>query len=208
MKKLLSIITLLGALSGAASAAPYILPSPQPGALTPYDMQPVYAVEGLYSIADNNDAPDTWGVRGSFNLYSNAYSTVRHQFNLNIGYETGEETVDYTKADMSKIPLTAGYDMNIALTDSVMVYVGGKAGYAFGDVDITDTLDHYTYSESTGGFTFSVGGGLKIQCSDAIYVKAGYEYARTYYGDCNFGGYSSNIILSQHVFSVGIGCQF
>jgi site-specific DNA-cytosine methylase len=45
MKKLLSIAALLGVMSGAASAAPYVMPSNQPGALTPYDIQPVYSVE-------------------------------------------------------------------------------------------------------------------------------------------------------------------
>lgn len=209
MKKCLSIITLLGALAGTASAAPYVLPSPQPGALTPYDMQPVYAVEGLYAIGDD-DTPDTWGVRGSFNLYSSADSTVRHQFNINVGYETGDES-DYTdgiysKVDMYKIPVTAGYDLNLALTDSFMIYVGGKAGYAFGDMDIT--VENETWSETVGGFTFSVGGGLKIQCSDAVYLKAGYEFTRTYFGDSKFGGSTQNIIIGQHVISVGLGCQF
>ncbi len=210
MKKCLSILTMLGALSGVASAAPYILPSPQPGALTPYDAQPVYAIEGLYSFADDNDDPDTWGVRGSFNLYSSAENTVRHQFNINLGYETGDDsdTVDgiSTEVEMYKIPITAGYDINLALTDSVLLYVGGKAGYAFGDVDVT--IDNESYGESTGGFTFSVGGGLKIQCSDSVYVKAGYEFSRTYFGDANIGGEPVNLIIGQHVISLGIGCQF
>ena len=209
MKKCLSIITLLGALAGTASAAPYVLPSPQPGALTPYDMQPVYAIEGLYAIGDDSSV-DTWGVRGSFNLYSNADSTVRHQFSINVGYEAGEETDKEDdisiKVEESKIPVTAGYDMNIALTDSFMLYIGGKAGYAFGDIDVT--VEDETWGDSVGGFTFSVGGGMKIQCSDSVYVKAGYEFARTYYGDCGPKGATSNVITSQHVISLGIGCQF
>ncbi|MBQ4613937.1 MAG: porin family protein [Akkermansia sp.] len=211
MKKCLSIITLLGALSGVASAAPYVLPSPQPGALTPYDWQPVYAIEGLYSIADSSDDPDMWGVRGSLNLYSSADSIARHQFNINVGYETGDES--YTpdgdiniEVDAYKIPVTVGYDINLALTDSFMLYAGGKAGYAFGDIDVT--VDSTTYGDNAGGFTFSVGGGIKIQCSDAIYVKAGYEFTRTYFGDCNFGGATQNVIMGHHVFSVGIGSQF
>ena len=210
MKKCLSIITLLGALAGTASAAPYVLPSPQPGALTPYDMQPVYAIEGLYAIGDDGDDPDTWGVRGSFNLYSSADSTVRHQFNINVGYETGDESERvhdiYTEVDMYKIPVTLGYDLNLALTDSFMIYLGGKAGYAFGDIDLT--VEDQTWGDNAGGFTFSVGGGLKIQCSDSVYVKAGYEFTRTYFGDCNFGGATQNVITGQHVISVGLGCQF
>ena len=205
MKKCLSIITLLGALAGTASAAPYVLPSPQPGALTPYDMQPVYAIEGLYAIGDD-DTPDTWGVRGSFNLYSSADSTVRHQFNINVGYETGDESEYsdgiYSKVDMYKIPITAGYDLNIGLTDDIFLTIGGKAGYTMGEIE-TDWG-----SDDIDGFTFRVGGGLKIQCSDAVYLKAGYEFTRTYFGDSKFGGSTQNIILGQHVISVGLGCQF
>lgn len=211
MKKSFTVLSLLGALAGTASAAPYVLPSPQPGALTPYDWQPVYAIEGLYSIGDGDDAPDTYGIRGSFNLYNNAESTVRHQFNVNVGFETGDETFSdaygSVNVDMWKLPVTVGYDINLAITDSVLLYAGGKAGYAWGNIELDS--EGVTSDDTVGGFTFSVGGGLKIQCSDAVYVKAGYEFTRTYFDDCSFyGSAPSNVNMSQHVISLGIGCQF
>jgi len=209
MKKLLSIVTLLGALSGAASAAPYVLPSPQPGALTPYDWQPVYSIEGIYAIAQDDDMPDTYGVRGSFSLYNSGANSIRHQFSINLGFETGDDTVKILEqdvdVDINKIPLTLGYDINIELFNKTFLYLGGKAGYAWADVDVT--AGGVRFSDTTGGFTFSVGGGLKVQCSDAIYVKVGYEFGRTYL-DLEDKGISRDVNFGQHTISVGVGCQF
>lgn len=199
MKKLLSIATLLGALTGAASAAPYVLPSPQPGALTPYDIQPVYSIEGLYGIAQDSEDPDTWGVRGSLSLYSDASSDVRHQFTLSVAGQWGSETNDAGEdVDLFLLPVTLGYDFNLEIVDSVFLYAGAKAGYAWADLEVDSD------SKSTGGFTWSVGAGLKVQCSDSIYVKAGYEFGRTYFDDVR----GKDEIYGQHVISVGVGCQF
>lgn len=192
MKKLLSIASILAALAGTASAAPYYLPSPQYGALTPYDMQPVYAIDATYAIGDG-DMIDTWGVRGSFNLYNDAEGTFRHQFNVGVGYEFGDEKVDNIDTDIYLIPITAGYDLNIELVDDLLLTLGGKVGYSMGEVE-TDLG-----SDDIDGFTFRVGAGLKIQCSEAVYVRAGYEFGRTYTDPDNFG---------QHIISIGVGCQF
>ena len=54
MKKLLSILTTLATLAGSASAADYVLPYNQPGALTPVDWQPAYNVEALYAIGEHD----------------------------------------------------------------------------------------------------------------------------------------------------------
>ncbi len=198
MKKILSLVTMLGMLSGVAAAAPYVLPSNQPGALTPYDVQPVYSVEGLYAIADDSDDPNTAGVRVNLNLYNNAADTVRHQFKMGVAGMWGSEDYDYgEELDICMVPVTAGYEMNIELTDSTLLYLGARAGYAWGK------LESGPYSETTGGFTFSVGGGLKFMCSDAVYVNVGYEFGRTYFdkGDVDY-------IMGQHIISVGVGCQF
>ena len=201
MKKILSVVTMLGVMCGAASAAPYVLPKYQPGALTSYDIQPVYSVEGLYGIADDSDAPDTYGGRLSFNLYSDGTDTVRQQFNLNWAGMWGDKTYNveggsYT-TDVFMMPLTAGYNINLELTDDVMFYVGGKAGYSWGSIDFGgDSVD-------VDGFHFSVGGGLKFQCSEAVYVNVGYEYAKTYIDDSDF-----KYNYGQHVISIGLGCQF
>ncbi len=236
MKKLLSIATLLGALAGAASAAPYVLPSPQPGALTPYDAQPVYAIEGLYGIAQDSDLPDTYGVRGSFNIYSAGEGTFRHQWSINVGALWGSDdlpvagyipaTTDAAQTptdipalknldaelDLFMLPITFGYTLNISLSDSVMLYVGGKAGAAWtqGELSVSGTTEEgktvsASEKEDTFGFTYSVGAGLKIQCSDSTYVHAGYEFGRTYL-DLDNG--SGNFIYGAHTISLGVGCQF
>lgn len=192
MKKLLSIASILAVLAGTASAAPYYLPSPQPGALTPYDMQPVYAIDAIYAIGDD-DMMDTYGVRGSFNLYNDAEGTFRHQFNVGVGYEYGDDKIDNIDTDIYLIPITAGYDLNIGLTDDIFLTIGGKAGYTMGEIE-TDWG-----SDDIDGFTFRVGGGLKIQCSDAVYIRAGYEFGRTFTDSDNFG---------QHIITIGVGCQF
>lgn len=192
MKKLLSIASILTVLAGTASAAPYYLPSPQPGALTPYDMQPVYAIDAIYAIGDD-DMIDTWGVRGSFNLYNDAEGTFRHQFNVGVGYEFGDDKIGGVDTDIYLIPITAGYDLNIELVDDIFLTIGGKAGYTMGEIE------NDWGSDNIDGFTFRVGGGLKIQCSDAVYVRTGYEFGRTFTDPDNFG---------QHIITIGVGCQF
>ncbi len=226
MKKLLSIATLLGALAGAASAAPYVLPSPQPGALTPYDMQPVYAIEGLYGIAQDSDMPDTYGVRGSFNIYSDAEGSFRHQFSVNVAALWGSDdaplasyvpstTLEYpgqkVDVDLFMLPVTVGYTLNIELTDSVMLFLGAKAGYAWSQGELSATVNtangpvSISEDESSGGFTYSVGAGLKIQCSDSVYVHVGYEFGRSYF---DFNLENGDLIYGAHTISLGIGSQF
>ncbi|MDO5450342.1 MAG: outer membrane beta-barrel protein [Akkermansia sp.] len=210
MKKLLSTLTILATLAGAASAAPYVLPENQPGAYTVYDWTPVYSVDALYAIGDENDTPDMWGARLSLNLYSQQRASVRHQFSLNVAYLTGEEkhtmsfgqneTYSY-KNDMYVLPITFGYDVNLAVTDEVSFYLGGKAGYSIGEAKIK-VPGYGSDKLKTDGFTFTVGGGLKVQCSQQVYVKLGYEFGRTYADDngkFNFG---------QHIISLGVGCEF
>ncbi len=206
MKKSLSLVALFGGLLGStASAAPYYIADPVGGALSPYDWQPVYSVEGVYNWVDNDLLPDTYGARLNFSLYSNAVSTVRHQFTISCGYEYGSDTIDHfdngdgsADVDLTRIPLTLGYDANISLTDHVMLDLGAKAGYAWGKVKEDGN------SENAGGFTFSLGAGIKVQCSEAIYVKLGYEFSRTFYDkvlekSMNFG---------QHSIVIGVGAQF
>lgn len=205
MKKVLSIITTLAALAGTASAAPYVLPSPQPGALTPYDMQPHYALDAIYSIADDSEFINMYGVRGSFNLYTSGIDTVRHQFNINVGAMVGHDNDHYDgvtyKKEAFTLPVTAGYDLNVEVLDDVLLYAGGKAGYSFGEIKVK-AFDE-TYKCSKGGFTFAVGGGIKIQCSEAVMLKLGYEFGRTYIDSGN-----GNINFGQHSIIAGVSVQF
>lgn len=205
MKKVLSLIAILGALTGTASAAPYYLPQPAGGALTPYDWQPVYSIEGVYNFSDKNQ-PDTYGARLSFSLYNNAEGSVRHQFSINAGYECGSDTVNFNdlgrniNVDLTRIPFTLGYDVNLALSKSVFLDLGAKAGYALGEVE------HEHISEDLNGFTFALGAGIKVQCSDSIYVKLGYEFNRTFFHAKDSGSRHYN--YGQHGIVFGVGATF
>ena len=212
MKKVLSLVALLGALAGSASAAPYYLPSPAGGALTPYDWQPVYSLEGVGSFADKDIVPDTYGARLNFSLYNNAASSVRHQFGITLGYESGsgkwtsvdEDLALRNDVDMTRIPLTLGYDINLGITDRVFIDLGAKAGYVWGTYE--NKIEELLISDkqNVSGFTFSLGAGVKVQCSDVVYVKVGYEFSRTFYET----KLSKHLNFGQHSVVFGVGCLF
>lgn len=214
MKKILSLVALLGMIVGTASAAPYYLPQPAGGALTPYDWQPVYSIEGIYNFVDGDYVPDTYGARLNFSLYNNAVSTVRHQFSISAGYEQGNDTFDdgfdRFEIDLNRIPVTLGYDANIVLTEHVMLDLGAKAGYAFGEVERKSYDSRYEVNvkerESIGGFTFSLSAGFKIQFSESIYAKLGYEFSRTFYGRAIDD--QCNLNYGQHSVVIGVGALF
>lgn len=203
MKKLLSLATLMGMVIGSASAAPYYLPQPAPGELTPYDWQPVYSLEGVYNFSDKDEMPDTAGARLNFSLYSDAVSTVRHQFTVSAGYDGGKDKREGCRTTVSRIPVTLGYDANIALTDHVLLDLGGRAGYAWGSAkDRAYAGDRY--DESMGGFLFGLGAGFKIKFSESIYAKVGYEFTRTFYRGCGEKHFS----FGQHGIVIGAGALF
>lgn len=203
MKKVLSVFAILATLASSASAAGYVLPYNQPGALTPADWQPTYNVEALYAMGEH-DAPDAWGVRGSFSLYNTGEGAIRHQFSINIAGEFGSDDIHYgsetVNQDIWMVPVTAGYDMNIGLSDSVFLDLGVKAGWATGSYE--EKLYSYKYKENFNGFTMGVGAGLKVMCGERIYVKVGYEFNRTFISD------DLGINFNQHVITAGIGTQF
>lgn len=193
---------MLACMTTTASAYSYATPGTAGGALTPYDMQPTYSIDALCGIADKSEHPDMWGVRVGFSLYNNAVSNFRHQFGLYVAPMWGDEKNSVYEIDAMLMPITAGYDINIALTDEIFLDLGAKLGYAFADVDVTE--GPVSVSESGGGFTFSVGAGIKVMVSDTMHVKLGYEFGRSYVdagilGDVNYG---------QHVISLGAGCTF
>ncbi len=203
MKKALSILTTLAALAGSASAAGYVLPTNTPGALTPADWQPTYNIEGLYAIGED-EMMDTWGVRGSFSLYDSGMDTVRHQFSLNLGAEFGSDSETYDglkeKANLWMVPITAGYDVNIGVTDNVFIDLGVKAGWTIGEIEVK--WNKQKDSADFDGFTLGVGAGIKILCSDRLYFKVGYEFNRTFVSD------DVGININQHLITVGLGTQF
>ena len=201
MKKVLSTLTILAGLAGVASAAPYVLPENQPGAHTGYDWTPVYSIDALYAIGDEDTMPDMWGARLGFNLYSMQRASVRHQFSLNAAYMAGEKKYTGYKDDMYALPITLGYHVHLSLSDEVSFFLGGRAGYSLGQIE--KKAGRYTDKYDTDGFTFGVGGGIQVQCSDAVYVRLGYEFGRTY---VDKSGVKGN--YGQHTISLGVGCWF
>lgn len=201
-------------MTSTASAYSYATPGTAGGALTPYDMQPTYSIEALCGIADKSENPDMWGVRVGFSLYSDAVENFRHQFGIYVAPMWGSESYSFAfmdgtldrDVDAMLIPITFGYDLNIALSDEVFLDLGVKAGYAYADVDVTERYDIYSGSagETGGGFTFSVGAAIKVMLSDAVQIKLGYEFARSYIDAGDFG----DMAFGQHIISLGVGCTF
>lgn len=206
MKTLLTTTTMLATLASSVSAAPYVLPSQQPGALTRYDIQPVYSLDFLYGIADDRHCPDVYGPRLSFNLYNDLEGDFLHQFNINVAALWGSK--DHTATDLLYtyhydvntflLPITLGYDLNINIVENLYFYMGGKAGAAIG------RMHGHGDSEAVAGFHWSAGAGLKYYFSDRIYARVGYEYARSYLDLSSFGPSD----LGQHTIVVGAGLRF
>lgn len=207
MKKVLSLVLLLGALAGTASAAPYYMTQPAPGALTPYDWQPVYSIEGLYNWTAKDKMPDTAGARLNLSLYNNAYSTVRHQFTISAAYECGREHDTAFNTTLEELPITLAYDINLGITDSVMLDFGVRGGYEFGFITTKGKeglMKDYKDTLNTGGFTYSLTAGIKVQCTETIYMKLAYEFTRTFFTE----DLPSHCTFNQHGIVFGIGCTF
>ncbi len=188
---------------GGAYAAPYHMPQPSYGELTTYDWQPVYSLDGMYNFSDEKEMPNTVGTRLNFSLCSDSASTLRHQFTVSIGYDGGKNKRVGTTTTVSRLPLTLGYDANIKLTDHFLLDLGGRAGYAWGFVSHRDEYGDKIH-ESTGGFTFGLGAGVKVKFSEAISVKLGYEFNRTFYRDLG----ESHFAFGQHGIVVGAEVLF
>ena len=200
MKCALLFLCLLG---GCAAAAPYYLPTPQPGALTSADWQPTIRLEGLYAIGASH-TPDTAGFRLGQNLYSSADSRIRHEFDMQVApqWGSGHRTryAHRSHQDIFMAPLTGGYTLNLGLTDDVYLFLGGKAGWAFGHY--REKSDVHKESGSFNGFYFTAGGGIKVRCSERLYAQVGYEYGRC------FSNTRHDDTWGQHIITAGLGWQF
>lgn len=201
MRTVLSVATMLGMLGSAAYAVPYVLPPNQPGTSDPYSLNSAYSVEATYSIAEDSEDPDAWGARVRFNLYSDQVDTIRHQFSVNLGGMWGEksdsiEGLDY-KIESFMLPVTAGYDFNVPLCDSMQWYAGAKLGYVWTNVRALGMADE------SHGYTYSVGTGLRFDIAENIYMNVGYEYGKVFFklmdNEVNYG---------HHTIVVGMGYQF
>ena len=200
MKKALIYLT---ALCCSASAAPYYLPTPAAGALTAADWQPTWRIDALYGFGARH-TPDTSGFRTGLELYSNRNSGIRHQFGFCVAPQWGTGSHTYhgepIHQSLCTIPLTFGYTLNIGLEEDVFLFLGGKAGWATGYYK--ENSPTRRDSGSCHGFTFSAGGGIKLQCSDRIYFHFGYDFARTY------SNKKFESTIGQHIISTGFDWQF
>lgn len=192
MKKLIATSAILAALAGTASAAPYVLPSQQTGALTANDVQPVYTLDAVIALGDGADVPDMYGPRLALNLYNDHNDTFTHAFNLSVSALWGSEDTEGFDIDYFMLPLTIGYDLNIEVTDNLDFYVGAKAGYAWINADSS------YFDDSDSGFTWGVGAGFRYYFSENIHARVGYEFSRTY----------TDVPFGQHSILIGVGCRF
>lgn len=183
MKTILISAALAFSCADLAAAAPYVLPTPQPGALTVYDMQPMWGVSGVYTFSGKHELPDVYGARLHFDLYTDGYEFARHSFNMNATPQWGRERRGGYRESLFLCPFTAGYDLNMELNDSFFLYLGGKAGYALSHASVKRC--RCTRSDTDGGFSYSVGAGLRYQASESVMLRAGYEFGRSYIGSGN-----------------------
>ena len=207
MKK--TLIALL-ALAGVAAAGTEETITLQPTPQTACTWQPEFSLEYLYAFADKKDEIDTQGVRASFSVIRKTDSPFSHQFSLNLSYREGEEKESiediYLNHKETDKAVTFGYDLNYAVTDKVTLFAGAKAGYAISEYEID--IIGIKLSDDMEGYTYSVGGGVKYQITESVNLKAGYEFSRTFFGDIGSGESRANIIVNQHIISVGVGYQF
>lgn len=209
MKK--TLIALL-ALAGIAAAGTNEEVITMPEAKTACTWQPEFSLEYLYGHADCSDEMDTQGIRASIGTTLNTNSAFSHTFSLNLGYDWGDKadivTGDSANLEENKTTITLGYDLNYALTDKVTLYVGAKAGYATGELELSIPARNVAAKEDLEGFTYSVGGGVKYQITENVHLKAGYEFNRSHFGRIIGPDNQGNYLPCLHVFSVGVGYQF
>lgn len=209
MKK--TLIALL-ALAGIAAAGTEETITLQPAPQTACTWQPEFSLEYLHGYADHKSEVDTDGIRAGFSIYTNTDSKFSHQFSLNLGYEWGDDSESHdgiiAKLDETKTSLTLGYDLNYALTEKFTVFVGAKAGWSLCDYELSVPHHNFKWEEDMDGFTYSIGAGVKYQITESVHVKAGYEFNRTYYGECGPAEDRRNIIPCLHIISVGVGYKF
>ena len=208
MKKTLIALLALAGVAVAGTNEEVITLQPAQTACT---WQPEFSLEYLYGHADCSDEMDTQGIRASIGTTLNTNSAFSHTFSLNLGYDWGDKADivngDSANLEENKTTITLGYDLNYALTDKVTLYVGAKAGYATGELELSRPARNFAVTEDLEGFTYSVGGGVKYQITENVHLKAGYEFNRSYFGHIGPNN-QENYLPCLHVFSVGVGYKF
>lgn len=193
----------LSILCPSTLAAPYYLPAPPGGGLTPYDWQPTGSLEALYALG-SGDTPDTAGFRCGLELYNNGEDAIRHEFSLHAAPQWGNGHMTRHQHRASQhlclVPATLGYTINIRITNPIFLMAGGKIGWAWGRYKEKSAIHHE--SGDCSGFTFSAGAGIKIQCSERLCTHIGYEFGRTYTNTRH------DDIWGQHIITAGLEWRF
>lgn len=85
------------------------------------------------------------------------------------------------KVRLTAIPILPGYTFNVPLSDSVMVYVGGKIGATYSRTTATVHVSYRGESlsakikDSSFDFTYGVNAGIKVAVSQSTDFVIGYE---------------------------------
>ena len=206
MKKTLIALLALAGVAVAGTNEEVITLQPAQTACT---WQPEFGIDFQHSLGTGDHEIDTQGIRASIGTTLNTNSAFSHTFSLNLGYEFGEDDASIGnlvayKQEVTKITATLGYDLNYTVTDKCKLFVGAKAGYASNHYE-TEIPNVFSAKGTMNGFTYAVGGGVKYQVSESVHLKAGYEFNRSYYGN---NGNVGNVIIDQHILSVGVGFKF
>ncbi|MEG0024158.1 MAG: outer membrane beta-barrel protein [Akkermansia sp.] len=144
-----------------------------------YDSTFGMEIDGAYGWAAKTEAPDLAG--GLFSLYNYVDTgSVYHQFSFTTGGLTGSShfTADdeRLKSHLTTVPLLLGYTLNAPISESAVIYLGGKAGISFTNWKVTG--DTESLKESGCKFAWAINAGLKFAVSDKTDFKIGYEYLR------------------------------
>lgn len=229
MKKSLFIALTIAA--GAATAAPYYLPTTDytrdlPPRRPSYDSSAPYScpdtpaasttssfgieIGGNYTYMYEGLEVDTYGfdITGTYNINSN------WSVNLRFSWANGDETYiggEYLyDLEVTNWSITPGIRYTAAISDSVYWFAGANVGYGSskGDEDWTDLLYKETGNnkDTAGGVTYTIETGLRFKCSDTCYLYGAVQY----WGTTATPGDSDELSGEQQGinFRIGMGCSF
>ncbi len=101
------------------------------------------------------------------------------------------------ETEVTQIPITLGYTLNIKLSDSVTLAPSTRIGYYKSNV----TCDAYDIDEDDSGFHWAAGLALKFHVSESAFIQTGVEFGLWDAGD------DSDVAKTLN-FSLGLGWQF
>lgn len=230
MKKSLFIALTIAA--GAATAAPYYLPTTDytrdlPPRRPSYDSSAPYScpgtpaasttssfgieIGGNYIDIDKDDIEmDIAGfdVAGVYNINEN------WSLNLRFSYSCGDRTfydpisTDHDEVELSHWTIAPGVRYTAAITDTLNWYIGANVGIA--QTELTDKWVHLmhanhdfaTYKEDASGVTYTIETGVRIDFCDNVYLYG----SAMYWGTTAATGSLNN--MNGYGFRAGLGLSF